>query len=292
LAAKGRALRAIARDQKATGLSPARRRGPRRRVLLGQTGIPACQRARARRNGGSLRLARRLPFVCDLDHRSQTFLKIWLKRSPEWGAIMPSSATDKDRGSSPLKRPAGRPALSPKMIGGIGATLTLVAVAALLSGGPKLSPELADPAAQEYTTTAAAPSPASAPTAPVPYSAPAMALVAAPASASAPAYASPAPAQKQCRLPQRKFYVSGSGTVRVHDGIYVSAPVVLDIYPQEVVFPLARPESGTSADDTITVEGNASTVIMTSDYPDFRQVFRRLKGSTTFTAHWVSLRNC
>ena len=177
------------------------------------------------------------------------------------------------------------------MIGGIGAALTFIAVAAVLSG-PQPLPGSKAPAAPVYATVTEAPSPANVATVPAFGGALQAALVAAPDQPSAPTYAPPAPTQKQCRLPQRKFYVSGSGIIRVHDGIYVSAPVVLDSDPQEVTFPILRPEVGTSANETITVEGSASTVLMTTDYPGFRQVFRRLRGATTFIVHWVSLRNC
>jgi hypothetical protein len=217
---------------------------------------------------------------------------------------MSSAAASKEFGHStatgtPPQPRNGRSGLSAKMIGGIGATLTLVTVAAVFSS-QQPSPGSTAPAAPVYATVTPAPPPADIATAPVPVvSAPPAPLVFAPDPPSPPVYAAPAPAyvpaapaQKQCSLPQRKFYVSGNGTIRVHDGMYVSDPVVLDLTPQEVTFPLARPASGLSEDETITVEGSASTVLMTTDYPGFRQVFHRLRGATSFVVHWVSLRNC
>ena len=99
------------------------------------------------------------------------------------------------------------------------------------------------------------------------------------------------PASRQCGLAQRKFYLAGIGTIRVRAGESVSPPIELDAYPKEVVFPLSRPQSG-PVEETVAVEGVARTVIMTSDLPGFRKTFNRLRGSSSFQAHWQPLRNC
>jgi hypothetical protein len=103
-----------------------------------------------------------------------------------------------------------------------------------------------------------------------------------------------APPQKQCDLSpsQRKFYVAGNGVIRIFAGEYVSQPVTLGPYPQTVAFPAARPAPGTEVVQTIVVEGNASTVVMTSDLPGFRRVLTGLRGTSSFNAKWQSLGNC
>ncbi len=85
--------------------------------------------------------------------------------------------------------------------------------------------------------------------------------------------------------------MAGNGTIRVHAGAYVSQAVTLGPYAQEVTFPAARPAAGT-VDEIIEVEGQARTVIMTSDLPGFRKIFNGLRGSSSFNARWQSLRNC
>lgn len=224
-----------------------------------------------------------------------------------------------------------RPGIAAKMICGIGVTFALAAVAAaVMSNQPEPSPDPVAPIMPVYVTEKAAPSPSNTVVPTTPVGAVPAPLVAHPKAAVMPVYSAekvtpapsntispgapvgamptapvadpirpappvsavaPAPPPKQCDQPQRKFYVSGNGTIRIHDGADVSAPVVLDVYPQEVIFPLARPAAGAS-EETITVEGNASAVVMTSDLPSFRQTFYRLRGATSFIAHWVSLRNC
>jgi hypothetical protein len=99
------------------------------------------------------------------------------------------------------------------------------------------------------------------------------------------------PASRQCGLAQRKFYLAGNGTIRVRAGENVSPPIELEAYPKEVVFPVSRPQSG-PVEETVVVEGTARTVIMTSDLPGFRKTFNRLRGSSSFQAHWQPLRNC
>ncbi|HJZ20080.1 MAG TPA: hypothetical protein VJ226_03935, partial [Bradyrhizobium sp.] len=184
------------------------------------------------------------------------------------------------------------PGIVPKMICGIGVTFALAVVAAaVMSNPPEPSPGPVAPVMPVHVTEKAVPSPSNRAVSTTPAGAVPAPLVADPIRPVPPVAAvAPAPPPKQCDQPQRKFYVSGNGTIRIHDGTDVSAPVVLDVYPREVIFPLARPAAGAS-EETITVEGNASAVVMTTDLPSFRRTFYHLKGATSFIAHWVSLRN-
>src|SRR6201996_1537053 len=72
----------------------------------------------------------------------------------------------------------------------------------------------------------------------------------------------------QCALIQRKLYVStvtGSGSVRLRDGNYVSPPIKLSAQRQPVVFPQPRPGEN-PLDDVITIEGNSDNVMISSDF--------------------------
>jgi hypothetical protein len=194
------------------------------------------------------------------------------------------------RAFAPARKKAG-----PKVAAVIGVSMTLAAVAASMSlgGSPVSNPQTvsaAAPATQQIAASTMAP-PAASPDVIVP----AIPAFAAP---SQPSLYPPSetltwqPPQKQCSLTQRKFYVAGNGTIRIHAGDYVSPAVVLNPYPQEVAFPVPRPQAGMVAIERIVVEGRASTVVMTSDLPEFRQVYRDLRGSTYFDAKWAPLRNC
>jgi hypothetical protein len=183
--------------------------------------------------------------------------------------------------------PGTREGISPKAIGGIGAALTVAAVAAvvmLTSQQPT-----AGPAASAFVQ-AAAQSVADDPAAAPPARATGLFI---PGPAAAPATA-PVPLAdiRQCSLNPRKFYLSGNGIIRVRDGDYVSPPIVLDAYPQEIVMPLARPELGITPLETVAVEGKASVVVMKSDLASFRKVFQHLRGAARFDIQWVPLRNC
>jgi hypothetical protein len=241
---------------------------------------------------------------------------------------MPLAAATKESSPSAAipanaQQAKSRPGIVPKMICGIGVTFALAVVAAaVMSNPPEPSPGPVAPVMPVHVTEKTAPSPSNRAVSTTPAGAVPAPLVAHPMAPVMPVYSAekatpspsvgtmqappvadpmrpmppvsavaPAPPPKQCDQPQRKFYVSGNGTVRIHDGTDVSAPVVLDVYPQEVIFPTARPAAGAS-EETITVEGNASAVVMTSDLPSFRRTFYHLKGAASFIAHWVSLRNC
>src|SRR5215204_3270138 len=72
---------------------------------------------------------------------------------------------------------------------------------------------------------------------------------------------------KQCQMIQRRLMVStttGGGTVRLREGSYLSPPIKLSTTPTAVVFPLARPDT-VSVEEVLTIEGNASDVVITSE---------------------------
>ena len=82
---------------------------------------------------------------------------------------------------------------------------------------------------------------------------------------------------KQCQVIQRKLYVStttGGGTVRLRGGSYLSPPIKLSATPTPVVFPLPRPDT-VAVEEVLTIEGNASDVVITSDVTNLRQGVRR-----------------
>ncbi len=182
----------------------------------------------------------------------------------------------------------------------IGVSMTLAAAAASMSLGeqPASNPQVASaaPVTQQF-----APSNIAAQAAPSSITA-----IAPPAFPPIPAFATPSqpplyapaetqtwqPPQRECRLAQRKFYVAGNGTIRIYAGDYASRPVTLGPYPQEVALPAPRPGPGEVAVDRVYVEGQASAVVMTTDVPEFRQVYKNLRGSSYFDVKWLPLRNC
>jgi hypothetical protein len=100
-------------------------------------------------------------------------------------------------------------------------------------------------------------------------------------------------AVKECQMTQRKFYVAtqtGSGVVRLREGNYLSAPITLSAQPQAVVFPLPRPDV-TPVDEVITIEGNSSNVIITSDFNPKPRIFD-VAGVTAFPVTWVPVKKC
>jgi hypothetical protein len=97
----------------------------------------------------------------------------------------------------------------------------------------------------------------------------------------------------QCSLIQRKLYVStttGGGTVRLRDGNYVSPPITLSAQRQPVVFPLPRPGEN-PLDDVITIEGNSSDVVITSDFNPNPRVFN-VVGLSAFAVTWKPMKGC
>jgi hypothetical protein len=97
----------------------------------------------------------------------------------------------------------------------------------------------------------------------------------------------------QCQMFQRKLLVSsttGRGTVRLREGNYLSPPIKLSAQAQAVVFPLPRPET-TPVEEVITIEGNASDVVITSDLTALRKVFN-VVGASAFSVTWKPMKGC
>jgi hypothetical protein len=97
----------------------------------------------------------------------------------------------------------------------------------------------------------------------------------------------------QCQMFQRKLLVStttGSGTVRLREGNYLSSPITLSTQPQAVVFPLPRPES-TPVTEVITIEGNANDVEITSALTGSRNVFN-VVGAAAYSVTWQPMKGC
>jgi hypothetical protein len=102
-----------------------------------------------------------------------------------------------------------------------------------------------------------------------------------------------ATATTQCQMVPRKLLVStttGSGTVRLRAGSYLSPPIALSTRPQAVVFPLPRPET-TPVDEVISIKGNANDVVITSDVTDLRRVFD-VVGVSAFNVTWKPMKTC
>jgi hypothetical protein len=100
---------------------------------------------------------------------------------------------------------------------------------------------------------------------------------------------------KQCQVMQRQFLVSttgGGGTVRLREGSYLSPPIVLGANPQTVTFPIPRPQDAPSAAEVITIEGNATNVVLTSPVTSWRHVFGSVNGVTAFESRWWPVKTC
>ncbi|THD71487.1 MAG: hypothetical protein E7813_05615 [Bradyrhizobium sp.] len=99
---------------------------------------------------------------------------------------------------------------------------------------------------------------------------------------------------KQCRMLPREILLAttvGSGTVRLREGSYLSPPITLTAKPQSVVFPLPRPET-TPVEEVITIEGNATDVVMTSPVTPWRRVFESVTGVSAFNVAWKPMKTC
>jgi hypothetical protein len=132
---------------------------------------------------------------------------------------------------------ASKPKRSVAVIGGIGCTITVLAVAAALMAG---------------NTTPTPPDSASAPVvqssvATVQSSTTAPGTTTTPGSANAPVRAG------QCEVPRLALMFSGTGTIRIHSGSYVSPPIDLSSERQMVSFPPPAPAN--AGEGSITVEG-------------------------------------
>jgi hypothetical protein len=98
----------------------------------------------------------------------------------------------------------------------------------------------------------------------------------------------------QCKIIKRQYMVStntGGGTIRLREGSYLSPPVTLSTKPQLVVFPLDRPQT-VPAVEVITIEGNATDVVLASTVTTWRGVFNQVSGVTAFQSSWLPLKGC
>ena len=98
----------------------------------------------------------------------------------------------------------------------------------------------------------------------------------------------------QCQMVPRKLLVStttGSGTVRLRAGSYLSPPITLSTRPQAVAFPLPRPET-TPGEEMISIEGKASDIVITSEVSDYRRVFENVSGVSAFNVTWKPMKTC
>jgi hypothetical protein len=98
----------------------------------------------------------------------------------------------------------------------------------------------------------------------------------------------------QCKIIKRQYMVStntGGGTIRLREGSYLSPPIKLSTQPQLVVFPLDRPQT-VPAVEVITIEGNATDVVLASTVTNWRGVFNQVSGVTALQASWLPLKGC
>jgi hypothetical protein len=108
--------------------------------------------------------------------------------------------------------------------------------------------------------------------------------------------AMPAQAAKtgQCQILPRTMLVStnnGNGVVRFREGNYLSPPITLTSKPQEVTFPLPRPEFG-AIDEMISIEGNATNLVITSPLTQEARAYPMVIGAMTIKKNWVSATTC
>ena len=109
--------------------------------------------------------------------------------------------------------------------------------------------------------------------------------------------AAPAQAENtapQCKIIKRQFIVStttGSGTIRMREGSYLSPPIAINTQPQTVVFPLDRPQNYPAA-EVITIGSNATDVVLTSPVTNWRRVFASVSGVSVFVASWLPMKGC
>jgi hypothetical protein len=100
-------------------------------------------------------------------------------------------------------------------------------------------------------------------------------------------------AADQCQLISRKLMVSttsGSGSVRLRAGNYLSPPIILSGVPQSVVFPLPRPDTS-PVEEVLTIEGHANDVIITSEVTGLRKVYN-VNGVQAINLIWWPLKSC
>jgi hypothetical protein len=98
----------------------------------------------------------------------------------------------------------------------------------------------------------------------------------------------------QCQILPRTMLVStnnGSGVVRFREGNYLSQPITLTSKPQEVTFPLPRPEFG-SIDEMITIECNATELVIASPLTKEARAYPMVIGAMTIKKNWVAATTC
>jgi hypothetical protein len=98
----------------------------------------------------------------------------------------------------------------------------------------------------------------------------------------------------QCHSLPRTMLVStnsGSGVVRFREGNYLSPPITLTGKPQEVTFPLPRPEFG-SVDEMITIEGNATNLVIASPLTSEARSYPMVIGAMTLKKNWIAADSC
>lgn len=98
----------------------------------------------------------------------------------------------------------------------------------------------------------------------------------------------------QCQSLSRTMLDStnnGSGVVRFREGNYLSPPITLTNKPQDVTFPLPRPEFG-SVDEMITIEGNATNLVIASPLTREASAYPMVIGFMTLQKNWVAANSC
>jgi hypothetical protein len=113
------------------------------------------------------------------------------------------------------------------------------------------------------------------------------------ASPAAPAQAAAAPRNKCTSLPLMIMVSTetGGGTIRFREGDYLSPPITLSRTPQNVYFPRPRPESG-QMQETITIEGEATNIVMVSPVTHARHVYPKVSGSLSYVGTWFAFKVC
>ena len=98
---------------------------------------------------------------------------------------------------------------------------------------------------------------------------------------------------QQCPAMQRRLLVStthSGGTIQFRAGGYLSPPFTLADHPQVVAFPLPRPET-VPLQEIISIEGNATDVVITSELTDLHKVFDVL-GTYPYAVTWAPRKGC
>jgi hypothetical protein len=98
----------------------------------------------------------------------------------------------------------------------------------------------------------------------------------------------------QCQNLQRTLLIStntGGGTVRFRASGYLSPPYTLTTTPQIVSFPLMRPV-GAEVNEEMTIEGNATNVVMSSPLTTTQNVYPVINGTLRVNKNWIPATTC